>query len=137
MANAPFLKVRDWIYAGTSSTTNPYTDLTPYIAFDGFKIGRNDIDASDAGRDQSGLMHRARVAIKTRLDVTCVCQNETVTSTILTALKPEWLQVYYFDVQSGAAVTKKMYSNNITIEFLMRQGTNNYWKGVSFPLIEA
>lgn len=131
MANAPFLKVRPY------GSSDAYTDLSPYIAFDGFKIGRNDIDASDAGRDQSGLMHRARVAIKTRIDVTCVSQNETTTSAILTALKPEWLQVQYFDVEAGATATKKMYSNNITIEFLMRQGTNNYWKGISFPLIEA
>ena len=131
MANAPFLKVRAY------GSTGSYTDLSPYIAFEGFKIGRNDIDASDAGRDQAGLMHRARVATKARLDVTCISQNEATTNTILAALQPEWLEVQYFDVYTGLSVTKKMYSNNITAEFSIRQGTNNYWKGISFPLIEA
>ncbi len=131
MANAPILKVRPY---GSSAA---YTDLAPYIAIEGLKWSRNDIDASDAGRDQSGLLHRARVAIKIRLDANCRPLNETELTTVLTALKPEWLQVQYFDVQEGSVVTKKMYSNNIPASFLIRKGTVNLWSGISFPLIEA
>ena len=131
MANAPFLKVRAW------GSTAAYTDLTPYIEFNGFKWSRNDIDASDAGRDtQDGLMHRARVAIKIRLDVTCRPLEESEATTVLQAILPEWLQVRYYDIQSGASVTKKMYSNNIPAAFEIRQGTKNYWGGITFPLIE-
>ena len=131
MANAPFLKVRPW---GSSAA---YTDLTTYIANGGLKWSRNDIDASDAGRDtQDGLMHRARVAIKIRLDVTCRPLEESEATTVLQAILPEWLQVQYFDPQSGASVTKKMYSNNIPATFLIRQGTTNRWTGIAFPLIE-
>lgn len=142
MANAPFLYVRDWAYHGTSTTTHPYTDLSSYIAYNGLKWSRNDIDASDAGRDtQDGLMHRARVAIKIRLDVTCRPLEESEATTVLQAILPEWLDIQYFDPQSGAirgGVNNpvKFYSNNIPATFLIRQGTTNRWTGIAFPLIE-
>ena len=130
MANAPFLKVRQY------GSTGAYTDLSQYIAFGGLKWSRNDIDDSTAGRDQAGLLHRARVAIKVRLDVTCRPLEESEATTVLQAILPEWLDVQYFDPQSGAVVTKKMYSNNIPATFLIRQGTTNRWTGVAFPLVE-
>lgn len=131
MANAPFLKVR------TYGSNGAYTDLSAYIAYGGLKWSRNDIDASDAGRDtQDGLMHRARVAIKIRLDVTCRPLTETEATAVLQAILPEWLDVQYFDPQSGATVSKKMYSNNIPATFLIRHGTTNWWTGIAFPLIE-
>lgn len=131
MANPYSIKVRAW---GSSAA---YTDLTPYLAYGGLKWSRNDIDASNAGRDtQDGLMHRARVAIKVRLDCTCKPLEQTDVTTVLTAIKPEWLQVQYFDPQEGSTQTKKMYSNNIPATFLIQHGTKQYWSGISFPLIE-
>lgn len=121
-----------------STTQNgTYTDLTPYIAFGGLKWSRNDIDASNSGRDtQDGLMHRARVAIKTRLDVTCKPLTNAEAKTVLTAIQPEWLWVKYYDVQAGSIQTKKMYSNNIPATALITKGTTDYWTGITFPLIE-
>ena len=131
MASAPILKIRPWGSSGA------YTDLAPYIAFNGLKWSRNDIDASDAGRDtQDGLMHRARVAIKIRLDVTCRPLLESEATLVLQTIQPEWLQVQYYDIQSGSTVTKKMYSNNIPAAFEFRDGSKNYWSGIAFPLIE-
>lgn len=130
MASAPYLKVRPY------GTSDAYVDLAPYIAFNGLKWSRNDIDASDAGRDQSGLMHRARIAIKIRFDVTCRPLTQAEAKIVLTAIKPRWLEVQYFEIQDGIQKTKKMYSNNIPAEFLIRMGTENYWGGISFPLIE-
>lgn len=131
MANPYSIQVRAWGSSGA------YTDLTPYIAFGGLKWSRNDIDASDAGRDtQDGLMHRARVAIKIRLDCTCKPLEQTDVTTVLTAIKPEWLEVQYFDPQEGSVQTKKMYSNNIPATFLIQHGTKQYWSGIAFPLIE-
>lgn len=131
MANAPFLKIRQWGSSGA------YTDLTQYIAEGGLKWSRNDIDASNAGRDtQDGLMHRARVAIKIRLDVTCRPLLESEATLVLQTIQPEWLEVQYYDIQSGSNVTKKMYSNNIPAAFELRDGTKNYWSGIAFPLIE-
>lgn len=126
----PVLKVRPY---GSSAA---YTDLLPYLAEGGLKWSRNDIDASDAGRDQSGKLHRARVGLKVRLDGTCKPLTAAEASVVLQAIKPEWLQVQYFDVQEGTTLTKKMYSNNIPATFLMQNGATQYWDGIAFPLIE-
>lgn len=138
----PTLKVRDWAYHGTTTTAHPYTDLIPYLAAEGFKVSRNDIDSSDAGRDSSGKMHRARVAIKARVDGICRPLLSTELSTLLTSLKPEWLDVQYTDpetnsVRGGVNSPVMMYSNNIPAGFLFKKGSVEYWTGVTFPLIEA
>lgn len=131
MASVPILNVRPW------GSTGAYTNLVPYLAFNGLKWSRNDIDASDAGRDtQDGLMHRARVAIKIRLDGTCKPLLQEEATIVLQAILPEWLEVQYFDIQAGETVTKKMYSNNIPATFLIQKGTQQYWAGIAFPLIE-
>ena len=130
MAN-PVLKIREYGSSGS------YTDLTPYLAEGGIKWSRNDIDAPNSGRDtQDGLMHRARVAIKARLDCTCRPLSQSELSTVLTTIQPEWLQVQYHDPTTNATVTKKMYSNNIPASFLIMRGTTQYWTGVTVPLVE-
>ena len=130
MAN-PVLNIRTW------GSTGAYTDMTPYLTEGGLKWSRNDIDAAGSGRDtQDGLMHRARVAIKARLDCTCRPLSQTELSTVLSVINPEWLQVQYSDPITNATVTAKMYSNNIPATFLIMRGTTQYWTGVTFPLIE-
>ena len=130
MAAAYSIKVR------TYGSTGSYTDLTPYLAFGGLKWSRNDIDAAGTGRTQDGTLHRDRVAIKVRLDCTCKPLEQTDATTVLTAIKPQWLEVQYFDPQEGSVQTKKMYSNNIPATFCIQHGTKQYWTGIAFPLIE-
>ena len=112
-------------------------DMTPYIAAtNGIKRGRNDIDSPSAGRTLDGLMHRGRVAIKLRLDITCRPLTQAELDTVLDAIEPEYLTVTFGDPQKGL-VTMTMYSNSIPAQFLMqkRDGTE-WWSGVTFPLIE-
>ena len=130
MAN-PVLNIRAYGSSGA------YTDMIPYLAEGGLKWSRNDIDAAGSGRDtQDGLMHRARVAIKARIDCTCRPLTETELSTVLSVINPEWLQVQYTDPITNTLVTKKMYSNNIPATFQLMRGTTQLWAGVTFPLIE-
>lgn len=131
MANPYVLEVRPY------GSTDEFTDLVPYLAYNGLKWSRNDVDAAGSGRDtQDGILHRARVAIKIRLDGICrpLLQEEAVI--VLNAILPEWLEVRYFDLIAGAIVTKKMYSNNIPATFEIQHGTKQYWSGITFPLIE-
>lgn len=131
MANPYSIKIRAW------GSTGAYTDITPYIAFGGLKWSMQSIDAAGSGRDtQDGLMHRALVAYKVRIDCTCRPLEQTEATTVLTLIKPEWLDVQYFDPQTGSTQTKKMYSNNIPATFLIQHGTKQYWSGIAFPLIE-
>lgn len=112
-------------------------DIVPYIAYQGVQWQREDVDASDAGRDLSGDLHRARVTTKRRLDVTCKPLESKEASLILTAIMPEFVTVRYYDPQVGSVVTRTMYSNNNPAQYLIRRDDGReLWGGITFPLIE-
>lgn len=112
-------------------------DITDYIAYQGLKWQRSDIDAPNSGRTLDALMHRGRVATKIRLDVTCRPLTRAEASRVLTAIMPEYVTVTYTDPQKGTNVSKTMYSNNNPASFCIRHddGTE-WWAGIEFPLIE-
>lgn len=112
-------------------------DITNYIAYQGFKWQRNDVDSSDTGRTLDGMLQRTRVATKVRLDITCRPLLSEEASTVLTAIIPVWVEVSYHDPQLGGNVTKTMYSNNNPASYCIRQPDGReYWNGITFPLIE-
>lgn len=50
---------------------------------------------------------------------------------------PVFVTVQYYDPQLGAVTTKTMYSNNNPASFLIkRENGQEYWDGITFPLIE-
>ena len=113
-------------------------DITPYIAHQGVKWSRNDVDGPNAGRTISGLMVRDRVATKIRLDVTCRPLTGSELNTVLNAILPVFVQVTYEDPMYGL-VTKTMYANNNPATFFKKKNeTDNieYWIDVTFPLVE-
>lgn len=111
-------------------------DMVPFIAYQGLKWQRSDVEAPDAGRTLDGLMHRGRVATKIRLDVTCRPLTADEASTVLNAILPEFVSVSYSDPMSGV-VSKTMYSNNNPASFLIQhEDGTEWWSGITFPLIE-
>lgn len=111
-------------------------DMLPFIANSGLKWQRSDIDAPDSGRTLDGLMHRGRVATKIRLDITCRPLKTDEASTVLNTILPEFVSVTYEDPMSGIT-TKTMYSNNNPAQFLMRkENGEEWWMGITFPLVE-
>lgn len=128
------------------------TDITDYIAYQGVKWTRADIDGPSAGRTLSGLMIRDRVATKIRLDITCRPLLYPELQTLLNLIYPEFVTVQYDDPMLGF-VTKTMYANNNSAQILglkvaeykdyqwFMPGYNNpaqreYWQNVTFPLVE-
>lgn len=113
------------------------TDVMPYIANQGLKWQRADIEAADAGRTMDGKMHRGRVATKIRLDITCRPLTGSELNTLLNLILPEYVTVLYSDPMYGS-VSKTMYSNNNPASYLLKKpdGTE-LWSGVTFPLIEV
>ncbi len=110
--------------------------MVNYLAEDGIKWTRFDVEAPDTGRTLDGMMHRGRVASKVRLDITCRPLQSSEIMVVLGAIMPEYVTVRYIDPQDGA-VTKTMYSNNIpTICATVNNDGTCIWKGLSFPLIE-
>lgn len=111
--------------------------MDDYIAYNGFKWQRSDVDGPDAGRDLDGVLMRDRVATKIRLDITCRPLRTQEASAVLTAIMPEWVTVKYLDPQQGAVVTKTMYSNNNPATFQIRHADGTeWWNGITFPLVE-
>ena len=110
--------------------------LLNYLAEDGIKWTRFDVEAPDTGRTLDGVMHRGRVATKVRLDVTCRPLTSAEASVVLRAILPEYVTVRYIDPQDGS-VTRTMYSNNIpTICATVNPDGTALWKDLTFPLIE-
>lgn len=110
-------------------------DITDYIAYGGFRWQNSGVDGPDAGRDMTATLHRNHVADKKRLDITCIPLEAEKARMILNLIKPEWVDIRYYDPRDGV-VTKTMYSNNVPASFLMRQGGKEYWGGITFPLVE-
>lgn len=112
-------------------------DMTPYVAYGGFKWQRSDIEGSNAGRDLTGRLRRNRIATKIRLDITCRLLKSDEVHTVLSAIMPEYVTVRYYDPEAGMVVEKKMYSNNNPASFQIRKPDGTiWWSGVTFPLIE-
>lgn len=112
-------------------------DMTPYVAFQGFKWQRADVDGPNAGRTLDAVMHRDRVATKYRLDCTCRPLKSDEAQIVLQAIKPEYVNVTYYDPELGLRNNVVMYSNNIPATFCKKDkdGTE-WWMGIAFPLIE-
>lgn len=111
-------------------------NILPYVAHQGIKWQRNDLDAPDSGRTLDGVMQRARVSSKIRLDITCRPLKSDETKIVLNAIYPEYVSVEYTDPMQGL-VTKQMYSNNNPASHMLLQpGGTEWWNDITFPLIE-
>ena len=127
------------------------TDITNYIAHNGVKWQRYDVDGPNAGRSISGLMIRDRVATKIRLDITCRPLYKDELHTLLNLILPEFVTVTYEDPMYGL-VSKTMYANNNNASFLLRKEPiktdrwwmcrgstpepKELWSDITFPLVE-
>ena len=111
-------------------------DLLPYVAENGIRWTRFDVEAPDTGRTLDGVMHRGRVAKKVRLDITCRPLLSSEAAVVLAAIEPEYVTVQYVDPMDGLAV-KTMYSNNIPVTCAMAyEDGDAVWRDLSFPLVE-
>lgn len=93
----------------------------------------NDISDSDAGRCESGLMHKNRITRKRKLELEWQNVPIATANAVLTAFAPEYVDVNCLDPLANGYVTKKFYSGD--------QGASAYnvrinaWT-VSFNIIE-
>ena len=118
------------------NASNQWIDITPYIAFQGLTFSANSIDAPDAGRDMSGLMHRGMIAIKEKMNIQTIQLTKSQASTLITLLLPQSFEVRVTPYpQTNAAKTMTMYSNNVKTTYTIKCA-NDELMSLSFPLIE-
>lgn len=119
------------------NSSNTWVDITPYIAFQGLTFSRNDVDAPDAGRDMSGLMHRGRVSVKEKMNINTIPLTRAQSSSLQTLLYPETIQVRVTPYpRTNAAQILSMYSNNVKVTYLIHYSSGEDMQSLSFPLIE-
>ena len=119
------------------NSSNTWVDITPYIAFQGLTFSRNDVDAPDAGRDMSGLMHRGRVAVKEKMNINTIPLTKSQSASLQQLLYPETVQVRVTPYpRTNTAYTMNMYSNNVKVTYLIHYSSGEDMQSLSFPLIE-
>lgn len=114
------------------------TDILKYIESNGLKWQRNDVDASNAGRTMDATMHRGRVAIKIRWDVSLRPLTSADAALLLNIILPEYVEVNTnIDPLYGTYI-KTFYSNNVpaTCMCVDEDTGEALWQGIEFPLIE-
>lgn len=111
-------------------------DILPYVAHQGIKWSRNDLDSPEAGRTLDGIMHRARVATKIRWDITCRPLKSDEASTLLNLIQNEWVTVECTDPMSGLRTGTFYSNNNPATHMLLQEDGTEWWDGITFPLIE-
>lgn len=120
-----------------NATTNSWIDITPIIAWQGLTFSRNDVDAPDAGRDMSGLMHRGRVSVKEKMNIQTVQLTRQQSSDLQTLLYPASIQVRVTPYpRTNAAHTMNMYTNNVKTTYVIHRENGEDLQSLSFPLIE-
>ena len=113
------------------------TDITKYIKFGGITFSRNDVEAPDAGRDMAGLMHRGRVAIKERMDISTVLLTRSQAAQLHSLLEPESFSVTVNPYpNTNASKTMTMYSNSIKTTYVIHRDSGEEYQELSFPLVE-
>ena len=114
-----------------------WNDITPYIAWQGISFSRNDVDAPDAGRDMSGLMHRGRVASKEKINIQTIPLTKVQSSSLQQLLFPETIQVRVTPYpRTNAAHIMNMYSNNVKVNYIIHRASGDDLQSLSFPLVE-
>lgn len=94
-------------------------DFEPYLAMNGVKYTRNDVDSDAAGEVANGTFRRDRVIIRPTLDITLkdIDVNDESLHLIMKALDPQWLTVQYHDARRPPGKQYEIaefYTNNIT-----------------------
>lgn len=120
-----------------NSVNSQWVDITPWIAWQGLTFSRNDVDAPDAGRDMSGLMHRGRVSVKEKMNIQTIQLTRAQSSSLQTLLYPETFQVRVTPYpRTNGAYTMSMYTNNVKTTYVIHRQNGEDLQSLSFPLIE-
>lgn len=101
-----------------------------------FEWGLQDVSLGESGRTDDALMHKNRVAQKRKLSIAYNGADKDTCATILQAINPEYISVYYFDLMAGEYQTRTFYVGDRTAPFKIWFVGNKRVERLSFDLIE-
>ena len=112
-------------------------DFSRLVAEGGIVWSRNDIDSKLTKRSNlTAKMYRKRLAIKRKLQISCLRMTLAEYHALNQAICPETIRVTFLDPLEGAVVTKQFYGSSIECATQVSEGDETYFDGVSFSLIE-
>ena len=113
-------------------------DILRYTIDSGIEWSRNDVESPNAGRTMDATMHRGRVAIKFKANVTCLPLNRDDEIALMELILPEFVEVETNMHPLYAYHYARYYSNNVpaTVATADPDTGEIMWTGISFPLIE-
>lgn len=112
-------------------------DYLPEPAKGGAVFSVQDIDSSETGRNQMGLMMRERVAIKVKWQLTFPPLNRTHLANLLNAISDVTFEFEYPDpYKTAGTTTKTMYVGDRTTPIYSVADNMPMWEDVSFSVVE-
>lgn len=112
-------------------------DYTRYLAEDGLKPSRNDLDADGSGRNLlDGLMVRSRIASKKKWTVTFERLNETVAAQLLNDMWPQYVSITMLDAKENQYIEREYYCSTINEGIQRYIGGQTMYDGITFNITE-
>lgn len=87
-------------------------------------------------RTDDAIMHKNRVAQKRKIQVGYNGVKDTVAKTVLQAINPEYINVYYYDLMEGGFQTRTFYVGDRSAPFKWWWDGKHILESLSFDLIE-
>ncbi len=112
-------------------------DYTRYLAEDGLKPTRNDVDADGSGRNLlDALMYRTRIATKRKWTVSFNRLSGETLSKLERDMDAEFVRVTMLDAKENRHVERSYYTSTITEGVQRYIGGETVYDGVTFNLTE-
>jgi len=93
-------------------------------------------DGNSTGRTIDGLLHRDRIAVKRKLEMSFNMLTGSELSTLLKQISGTFFDVEYPDPQTGLMEIKNFYVGDRTSPIALLRDGVYYWSNVSFNFIE-
>ena len=120
-----------------STNGSSWADITPLIAWQGLTFSLNSVDAPDAGRDMSGLMHRGMIAIKEKMNINTVQLTRAQVTSLFNFFERDAFYVRVTPYPNTNAVkVMHVYTNNVKTTYVIHRQNGEDLQSLSFPLIE-
>lgn len=112
-------------------------DYTEYLANEGLKPSRNDLDSDGSGRNLlDGLMYRSRIATKQKWTVSFLRLDEDVMSQLVADMDADYVTITMLDSKANRNITRTYYCSTINEGIQRYIGGRTVYDGVTFNIIE-
>ena len=101
-----------------------------------FEWSIQDVSIGESGRDDTGYMYKGRVKSKRKIVLEWQGKDPATTKTILTAFRPEYVNVTYFDPLDGAMATRNFYTGDQKTPVKIWTSNDKIYETVAFDIIE-